>query len=523
MLRFYRSFVAAGFALVCTLAGQGVTQAPAVFRTGPVYAARFPTLEIVLEATPPAGTSGGDLVFRPAELMLTEDGVETGPATGLRTFDQTGEGVAVMLALDASGSMRGKPLQAVRDGLGEFVAKARPYDRMSVQTFADDARLEANWSTPPAEVLQHIENIQVRGQYTRLWDALDTALTELESKDLPARRRLVVISDGHDEGSSKTLADVISHAARLRVPVDSIGVTRSNPVYLGNLASLSQSTSGQYRQAPDTDALKQLVGSGIDRLLHSPAATFKAKRMKADGGVHRLGVRWKATNQIDQEPVFIARKNPAWLPVWFEWWQGAVAGVVLAAALLFVWKKRKPTGALPPPLAVPSAAPVAHVSPVTHPPITMEPISRPATELEETRLQTETPAIAAASPQRSKTQFAAAFAAPSTENPAAYLRGVRGPGEGKQIRIDRQAFWIGSAPNNHFCADFDPGVSGNHLCIRSEGSTLKIYDNQSTNNTWVNRQAVGDTARLLNPGDSIQFGQTVYVLETHPPTQLRQP
>ena len=495
----------------------GFAQPLPMFRVGPVYAPHFPDLEIVLEATPQAG-SNNDLVFRPGDLILTEDGVQTKKATGVKAFRQTGQGVAVMLSLDASGSMRGKPLEAVREGLSEFVSQARPYDRVSVQTFADDARLEATWTTPPDQIRRKIESIQTRGQYTRLWDALDAALTELEREELPLRKRLVVISDGHDEGSAKTLAQVIAHAVRLRIPVDSIGITRSDSEYLRNLASLSQSTQGSYRQAPDTDALKQYVSGGIQRLLDSPVAFFTASRIRADGQTHNVGVYWNTTNQTDLETIVVPRRGPAWLPawlptwlpMWIEGWHLVVAGLAVLGVLAFLisrrfTKRRRRAGALPPPLPqTPNPA-------AEHSPNFLPGSPTPAFVEKPVRVSPTPPPPSAA--RRAKTEFAVPFEAPATGKPVAFLRGLQGPGAGKLIAIDRPEFWIGSSANNTFCADYDPGVSGNHLCIRFEGASLKIYDNRSANNTWVNRQAVGETARLLSPGDQIQFGQSVYSLE----------
>ena len=46
-----------------------------------------------------------------------------------------------------------------------------------------------------------------------------------------------------------------------------------------------------------------------------------------------------------------------------------------------------------------------------------------------------------------------------------------------------------------------------------EGETLRIFDNHSTNNTRVNGSIVGETARILFPGDEIQIGRTVFILE----------
>src|SRR5205085_496579 len=150
-----------------------------------------------------------------------------------------------------------------------------------------DVRWEVAWSGTREETRKRLETMRSRGRSTLLWDALDNALDEVAKLDGPARRHLVVISDGYDEGSKKSLAEVIAKAVGSRIPVDAIGMTRSNPRYLANLESLSAQTQGSYTTAPDLESLTQLVGNAIDRLLDSPVARFKVQKLKGDGAPHR--------------------------------------------------------------------------------------------------------------------------------------------------------------------------------------------------------------------------------------------
>jgi pSer/pThr/pTyr-binding forkhead associated (FHA) protein len=87
-----------------------------------------------------------------------------------------------------------------------------------------------------------------------------------------------------------------------------------------------------------------------------------------------------------------------------------------------------------------------------------------------------------------------------------------GPFAGRVIPVTRADFWLGAAPNNDLTIP-DETVSGNHAWLHFEADTLKIFDNHSTNNTWVNGQPVGETARLLFPGDEIRIGRSVLVVE----------
>ncbi|MCX6607457.1 MAG: VWA domain-containing protein [Acidobacteria bacterium] len=466
------------------LAVAALAQDRGTFRVGPVYTKNFPDFEMVVEAAPPAGTASTAL--RAADLTLLEDDTQGGKATSMRRFEETGEGVAVIINIDASGSMRGRPMQAIREGLAGFVGRARDFDKIAVATVANDTRWEATWATPRAELKRRLEAIDVRGTKTLLWDALDESLTLLEHPGLPARRRLVVISDGHDEGSQLSLSAVIEHAARLRIPVDTIGITGAGAEYLQFLESLSRATQGTFRAVSTTEALQESIAGGIQKLLATPVITVSADRLRADGLTHNVGLRWEPNGLADQDRVVLPKSSLSFLPNWLRWW---FALPIVGLALLPLVFRRRRTGALPPPMNIPYVPPPAApvVVPVTPPP----PMA----------------------PAPKRTQFAASFPAPSPERPAAYLRGVEGPGASWLVAIDRAEFWIGAVANNHCQLGMDETVSGNHASVQFEGGSLRIFDNDSTNKTWVNGEALARGARLLNPGDRVRIGRSTFVLE----------
>lgn len=484
-------------------------------RVGPLYyAPAFPDMEMVLETSGSAASA----IPNPSDLVLVEDGTRSGTALSVRKFSDTGQGVAVLLAMDASGSMRGKPLNAVRAGLGQFVSKARDNDRTAVLTFADDLKWETTWSSTREETRDKLAKIEARGRYTVLWDALDAALDDLNKPNLPARRHLVVISDGHDEGSKKSLEEVIAKALRLRIPIDAIGMTRSNPRYLENLQALSAQTQGSYTSAPNLDVLTQMVGSSIDRMLESPVARFRAEKIKPDGAQHTFGVYWKTIDKqdemsaavpADEVPGTSQHNTPAtqrrrqWLIAGIALVAGLGALLLALAALLL--RRRKISAqafvdtAPPVPFTGFPAPPADARFPTPAPPAPPPSVILPAA--------VEDPPQAARQKPRAQTQYAAVF-----PGHAALLIGKSGPLADQTFRINRQEFWIGAAENNDLRID-DDAVSSNHACLRFEGETLRIFDNHSTNNTRVNGSIVGETARILFPGDEIQIGRTVFILE----------
>src|ERR1700761_6330175 len=72
---------------------------------------------------------------------------------------------------------------------------------------------------------------------------------------------------------------------------------------------------------------------------------------------------------------------------------------------------------------------------------------------------------------------------------------------------------IGQAQNNQLVVN-DSSVSSNHAEIRPEGQSYSITDLGSTSGTFVNEQRLpAYTSRLLNTGDTIRVGNTVFIYE----------
>jgi pSer/pThr/pTyr-binding forkhead associated (FHA) protein len=91
---------------------------------------------------------------------------------------------------------------------------------------------------------------------------------------------------------------------------------------------------------------------------------------------------------------------------------------------------------------------------------------------------------------------------------------LSGPRAGQRVEVAAHEFWIGSAANNSLCLTEDPAVSGNHACIRREGTIYRLYDNGSLNGTWVNGEVTGASATLLKNGDRITIGHSEFVFQS---------
>jgi Mg-chelatase subunit ChlD len=500
-------------------------------QVGPVYLDRFPEVEAVVEVPGPVGSP----VALPAtgDLTLVEDGRPTVTAKSVRPFRQTGQGLAVVVAVDVSGTMAGEPLRQIQSSLLALVKDLQPQDRIALVSFADDIQVEAPFGTPVEQVRARISALAPRGRITELYRALFKSFEQF-TPDLPVRRRVLVISDGRDEGEAYQLEDVIRRAQELEVPVDSIGLTRIDPKYLSTLERLSNLSGGFYSPAgPAADVqVQDLVRKGLERVRSTPVATFAVQDLKLDGQSHRLGVRWRQGRRLLEDETQVAllgaqlpndskkdnkddrdNKDGGRTVLWI-----GVSVLLLLAIALAVWKSlssRRPAPAAQPLSGLPGPAPAPARSPTVSeaaaapiPPTRLEddlplrpaPVSEPAAELPTQR-----------SASRGKTRFRLEFSAPAAGQPAAVLVG-EGDLSGQRFLIEEDPFWIGAAEGNQLALEGDDFLSSHHACIRFQDGSLLLYDNRSTNGTFLNDERLTERPHPLGPGDRIRVGHSNFLV-----------
>jgi Ca-activated chloride channel family protein len=173
---------------------------------------------------------------------------EDGVPQRIRLFRHEDIPVTVGLVVDHSGSMRRK-LAEVTAAARTFVQSSNPEDQMFVVNFNENVTLglpEAVRFTNSSEELgRAISKADADGK-TALYDAVVEALERLQagSRD---KKVLIVISDGGDNASARSLAHVLKMAEQSSAIVYTIGIFQeddpdANPRVLSRLA---QATGGE--------------------------------------------------------------------------------------------------------------------------------------------------------------------------------------------------------------------------------------------------------------------------------------
>lgn len=119
----------------------------------------------------------------------------------------------ILIVVDVSGSMEGEKLEAAKAGLGTFLGRILPDDRVGLVTFSTESRLVVP-PAPLSEVRIRLDDaiavMRAQGR-TALYDALidgKEALDSLSPTDDDRIRAIVLLSDGQDNASRATLDQV---------------------------------------------------------------------------------------------------------------------------------------------------------------------------------------------------------------------------------------------------------------------------------------------------------------------------
>ena len=105
------------------------------------------------------------------------------------------------------------------------------------------------------------------------------------------------------------------------------------------------------------------------------------------------------------------------------------------------------------------------------------------------------------------------FSAPKLEKPSAVLYATAGSVQGRRFPVDKSTFHIGANSRNDLVIPDDSFVSGNHAYIRYDNGNLNLFDDQSTNGTFLNNQRLATQSLSLRIGDQIKIGGCTFTVE----------
>ena len=199
---------------------------------------------VVLHATVTGRQGGFVSDLDEHDFVVSENGVQQ----RIRLFKNEDIPVTVGLVVDHSTTMRPK-LAEVTAAARTFTRSSNPEDEMFVVNFNEKVSLglpRATRFTNSSSELEYAITAGPTGGQTALYDAIARALEELQagSRD---KKVLIVVSDGGDNVSAHSLAEVMKLAERSSAIIYTVGVFDENDPDRnpGVLKRLAQATGGE--------------------------------------------------------------------------------------------------------------------------------------------------------------------------------------------------------------------------------------------------------------------------------------
>jgi Ca-activated chloride channel homolog len=227
------------------------------------------------------------------DFHLSEDGVEQNVAH----FSGEDAPLSVGLAFDESGSMDYK-MRTSQAAVGQFLKTMNKGDEAFLVEFSDSAKVSVGFTGNTSEIQDALRKAQPGG-LTAMLDAIDLALREMK-KAKNSRKAIVIISDGGDNHSQYTAAqieslvreaDVQIYAMGVFDPILSLGLTPEEISGPKLLSEITSQTGGRAFAAQLTSDLPSVAARIGIELRNQYVLGYYPKNQSRDGKYRKVEVK----------------------------------------------------------------------------------------------------------------------------------------------------------------------------------------------------------------------------------------
>jgi hypothetical protein len=440
----------------------------------------------------------------------------------LNRFQDQADGVAYILLVDISKSLKEKEFAQMRQMLADLIDMMGPKDRAGIVTFGQEVRQELNFTADKNALKAVINQLKPADMNTQLHRGLIGALEmgRRTDPDLPARRAIITLSDGQDDfAGGATKQEVLNHFKTDPVPIYAIGFypppkKPSKEEALKTLGEFARSSGGSYFRA-EAGAFGVVYEQIWQRINDVYVATLAYKKGPWDGAVHYLQMDLATGPQALRAGMDI--RLPSWTPAaagtgsktWWnflpDWkiWGKVMPGWVYGSAILALLAIGVALGLLMYQRRRASEDSPAYINPqwggADSPgePMMVDNVNFPRSP--ETAAATVALAGGAAGPQKS----------PAAKGVKVRLSFIRSEASVPPLEftITRPLVVGRSKPPSDLVIPEDKEVSRKHFQLMVADGAVKIVDLGSQNGTLVNGVPINGQFRLTHD-DIIRVGKT---------------
>ncbi len=240
---------------------------------------RCPTVQAVVSVFDGQGQPVQGLTA--SSFCVSEDGVpQNFTVTGA---GQSGSTLYVGITIDNSGSLGSSQFQLEKNAAKTFVGLLGASDQVAVWGFDSQVDFVIDFTADKQALYAAIDGYAYSGGSTAFFDATYDALVATAAKT--GRKAVLAMTDGEDNSSSHTEAEIIAYAQQARIPIYTIGFGSPDDAVMQRIAD---QTGGKYYRGTDAGALQQIL-TDIGNLINNQYV-ISYDTIYTDGSVHDLEI-----------------------------------------------------------------------------------------------------------------------------------------------------------------------------------------------------------------------------------------
>jgi Mg-chelatase subunit ChlD len=252
---------------------------------------------------------------------------------GIQSLRVRQEAARTVIVLDASRSMAGRPFEAALQAVARYIDSKRSQDEVAILAIRDTKTgydVVSGFERDGGALGRRLADVKADGRKTRLYDAIGAALQmcggSSEGSVTPANasfvvsNSIVVFSDGKDEGSAVSRADLNTRISTMSIPIPiySLAYSKIKKQHFINLEALSKNSFGKYFLIGEAYKNMQRVVEEIQNIIQSDYVVTFRSYIPVDGEEHafKIGVEYpsgsgKYTYQSGKFEAFEPPPSPA--------------------------------------------------------------------------------------------------------------------------------------------------------------------------------------------------------------------
>ena len=447
----------------------------------------FPKICVDLSVKDSLGNVISELTSK--NILILEDTLKNESVT-VESIKDRGDKVSFLVAVDASRSMKGEPIDSIKSALANFIKGLSAGDKLGIITFHDNVEVISEFSDNKDSLIAQLDNIYAKGSITELYYGITTGLKKLsDTKGLSDNKVLIVLSDGKDEGTAYSDDDCIENAKERNIPIYSIGYNSSvQAKYLRVLERISDKTGGLYNDVLSPKKIKAMYSKVYNQVQGREILCFTTAIYEADSLEHNVAIKInKDGNSGEVELNFRSPDSSFQAQQKLTDWRivAGIGAIFLLLVAIAVWRNKK--------------AAAAEKSRLEEEKKKIDAEKEKKKKEEEKQKKNKE-----AKPKSPKKKIERkTIIAGRGDSTSICFNFETGPLKGTIEAIDGE-ITIGRSADNDLVID-DQTISGKHCKVTFENGQYFLTDLESTNGTSVNGEKISKIA--LSAGQTVELGK----------------